>query len=72
VFDSIEPMDASIAHFNAKLAGYNPEALAGLKRIFWEGYEHWDTLLEERAAASGRLVLSDFTKNAIAAFKQKA
>lgn len=72
VFDSIEQMDAYIAHFTAKLAGYNPEALAGLKRIFWEGYEHWDTLLEERAAASGRLVLSDFTKNAIAAFKQKA
>jgi methylglutaconyl-CoA hydratase len=72
VFDSIEQMDEYIAHFTAKLAGYNPEALAGLKRIFWEGYEHWDVLLEERAAASGRLVLSDFTKNAIAAFKQKA
>ena len=72
VFDSIGQLDAYIAHFTEILAGYNPEAMAELKRIFWEGTENWDTLLEERAAISGRLVLSDFTKNAIAAFKNKA
>ncbi len=42
-----------------------------MKKIFWKGTEHWETLLFERAAISGRLVLSDFTKNAIAAFKAK-
>jgi len=42
-----------------------------LKNIFWEGTQHWDQLLTERAAISGRLVLSDFTRNAIAAFKAK-
>jgi methylglutaconyl-CoA hydratase len=42
-----------------------------LKRIFWEGTENWDTLLLERAAMSGKLVLSDFTVNAIQAFKAK-
>jgi methylglutaconyl-CoA hydratase len=43
-----------------------------LKRIFWQGTEHWDNLLVERAGISGRLVLSDFTRNAIAKFKAKA
>jgi methylglutaconyl-CoA hydratase len=43
-----------------------------LKKIFWQGTEHWDSLLSERAAISGRLVLSDFTRNAISAFKAKA
>jgi methylglutaconyl-CoA hydratase len=42
-----------------------------MKRIFWKGTEHWDKLLVERAAISGRLVLSDFTKNAIAKFKTR-
>ena len=42
-----------------------------LKKTFWEGTENWDKLLAERAAVSGKLVLSDFTKNAIAAFKSK-
>ncbi|MBK7409322.1 MAG: enoyl-CoA hydratase/isomerase family protein [Saprospirales bacterium] len=71
VFDTVEQLDAYIAHFTEILASYNPEAMAELKRIFWAGAEHWDTLLEERAGISGRLVLSDFTKNAIAAFKQR-
>ena len=72
VFDTLEQLDAYVAHFTEMLASYNPEALLELKRIFWTGTEHWDELLEERAGISGRLVLSDFTKNAIAAFKQKS
>lgn len=71
VFDTIEQLDAYIDHFTKQLAAFNPEAMAELKKIFWQGTEHWDTLLQERAAISGRLVLSEFTKNAIAAFKQR-
>jgi methylglutaconyl-CoA hydratase len=67
VFDTVEQLDAYIAHFCANLAKYSPEALVELKTIFWQGTEHWDTLLSERAAISGRLSLSDFTKKAIAA-----
>lgn len=52
-----------------RLSHANPEAIAQLKGIFWEGTEHWDTLLPKRAAMSGRLVLSDFTRLAIAKFK---
>lgn len=71
VFDSIEEMDAHILELAGKLANSNPEAMAELKKIFWSGTENWDQLLTERAAISGRLVLSDFTKNAINAFKSK-
>ncbi len=69
VFEDIESMDAACAALAEKLAGSNPEAMAHLKRIFWAGTEHWDELLTERAAISGELVLSDFTRNAIASFK---
>jgi methylglutaconyl-CoA hydratase len=69
VFDSAEEMDVAVDRLAGDLAQSNPEAMANLKRVLWEGTEHWDTLLAERAAVSGRLVLSDFTRSAIAAFK---
>lgn len=71
IFDSIEAMDDAIDVLANKLAQSNPEAMSMLKKVFWEGTEHWDTLLSERAAMSGKLVLSDFTRNAINAFKKK-
>lgn len=71
IFDSIEAMDEAIATLADKLSNSNPEAMALLKQIFWEGTEHWDDLLTERAAMSGKLVLSEFTVNAISAFKKK-
>lgn len=70
VFDSEEQLDAYLAHFTGQLCSYSTEALAELKKVFWQGTEHWDTLLHERAAVSGRLALSDFTKKAIADFKK--
>lgn len=70
-FDTVDQLDAYLDHFTAQLCAYNPEALVELKKIFWENTEHWDTLLAERAAVSGRLALSDFAKNAIAVFKNK-
>jgi len=71
VFDSIETMDEAIEALAEQLAKSNPEAMAMLKQIFWEGTENWNDLLIQRAAMSGKLVLSDFTKNAIGAFKSK-
>lgn len=71
VFETIEEMDSAIDATAQKLSTSNPEAMRLLKGVFWEGTEHWDTLLEERAAMSGKLVLSDFTRNAISAFKKK-
>lgn len=71
-FESVEELDAAVQAFAAKLAAYNPEALAALKQVLWEGTEHWDSLLAQRAAISGRLVLSDFTRQAIQQFKSAA
>ena len=71
VFDSTEEMDNEINKLATTLSQSNPEAMQGLKKIMWNGTEHWDTLLMERAQSSGKLVLSDFTKNAIAKFKTK-
>ena len=71
VFDTTEEMDAEIEKLASTLSQSNPEAMEGLKKIMWEGADHWDTLLMERAESSGKLVLSDFTKNAIEKFKAK-
>lgn len=71
VHPNVASMDESISRLSNVLAHSNPEAMAELKKTFWAGTEHWPTLLKQRAAISGKLVLSDFTKNAIASFKSK-
>jgi len=71
IFDSVDEMDEGIAKLANTLASSNPEAMQMLKKVFWEGTEHWDDLLLDRAAMSGKLVLSDFTRNAINKFKKK-
>ena len=71
VFDSAEEMDNAVNEFANKLAAYNPEAMAEMKKVFWQGTDHWDELLSERAKTSGKLVLSDFTRNFIQKFKNK-
>ncbi len=70
--DTAEGMDDSINRLATTLAKSHPAAMQEMKQIFWKGTEHWDTLLLERAAISGRLILSEFSKNFIAAFKKKA
>ncbi|UOK42610.1 MULTISPECIES: enoyl-CoA hydratase/isomerase family protein [Flavobacterium] len=69
VFESIEAMDEAVQKFAEHLCTYNPEAMMEMKKIFWRGTDDWDTLLAERAAISGRLVLSDFTKETLKKFK---
>ena len=61
-------LDSTTDALATRLAASNPEAMALMKSAFWAGTEHWDTLLEQRAAMSGTLVLSDFTRRALAAF----
>ncbi|WP_081208277.1 enoyl-CoA hydratase/isomerase family protein [Salegentibacter sediminis] len=70
VFESIKDLDKEMELFTEKLASYNPEALLEMKQILWKDTSHWEELLSERAAISGELVLSEFTKNALAKFKK--
>ncbi|MBK6521792.1 MAG: enoyl-CoA hydratase/isomerase family protein [Sphingobacteriaceae bacterium] len=72
LFDNVADMDKNIEALATKLAASNPEAMSMLKKVMWEGTENWDNLLIERAGMSGKLVLSEFTINAINKFKAKA
>lgn len=71
VLENVSDLDKELDLFVSKLASYNPEALSEMKKVLWEGTENWDTLLYERAGISGKLVLSDFTVNALNQFKKK-
>lgn len=71
IFDDAVAMDAEVEALVSRLLTKSSAAMMGLKRIFWEGTEHWDTLLAERAAVSGELILSQEAKDAINAFKKK-
>lgn len=70
VLETTELLDATVSDFATKLASYNLDALTEMKSIIWEGTENWETLLEERAAITGKLVLSDFTRKALEQFKK--
>jgi methylglutaconyl-CoA hydratase len=69
--DDQQSLDGAVDALAVTLATSNPEAMAELKRVFWAGTDQWDALLDTRASMSGRMVLSEFTRNAIARFKAK-
>jgi methylglutaconyl-CoA hydratase len=71
VHETVENMDESIFRLANHLAHSNPEAMAEIKKMLWHGTAHWDELLRENAAISGKLALSAFTKKAIEKFKGK-
>ena len=70
IYASLTELDSAVNALSQKLAKSSPEAMAELKRVFWQGTESWDQLLDERAGVSGRLVLSDFTRSYIAGFSK--
>ena len=70
VFDSTKQLDESVKDLAQKLASYNPEAVQQVKKVFWQGTDNWNSLLEEQAEISGKLVLSEFTKKALEKFKK--
>ena len=65
VFEDIESLDEGVQALADYLLSKNPEAQSMLKKVFWEGTEHWDDLLLKRAEMSGQLVLSDYTKDVL-------
>ncbi|SFI75484.1 enoyl-CoA hydratase/isomerase family protein [Olleya namhaensis] len=68
VFDTVEALDDAVLALATKLASYNPEALLELKRVLWQDTNEWSVLLIERAEISGKLVLSDFTKQKLKSY----
>ena len=71
-FDSLAALDSGVSSVATTLAAANPDAVRRIKAMTWAGTDDWPRLLEERAAMSGTLVLSDYTRNAIAKFSAKA
>ena len=71
VSETTEEMDAEVDALCEKIATSHDKATKELKKIFWEGTEHWDNLLSERAKISGELILSNFSKQSIAKIKGK-
>lgn len=71
VHADIHSVDHAVNELALSLSTSNPSAMLEMKKVFWQGTDHWDQLLNERAAISGRLVLSDFTRKAIEKFKKK-
>ena len=71
VHSTIEDVDAAVLKLATTLANSSPDAMKELKTVFWKGTENWDQLLVERAGISGKLILSDFSRNAIEKFKAK-
>jgi len=65
VHPDIAALDAALEKRVAALVSSNPEAMAQLKRVFWEGTEGWEAQLEARAEMSGTLVLSEFTSRVV-------
>ncbi|MFD2552561.1 enoyl-CoA hydratase/isomerase family protein [Bizionia sediminis] len=69
VYENTQALDEAVHQTAQLLCTYNPEAMAEMKKVFWTGTSNWDALLAERAATSGRLVLSEFTKEKLKGFK---
>lgn len=71
VFETTQELDKELDFFTHKMSGYNPEGLMEWKKVLWENTDHWQSLLTQRAAITGKLALSEFTKNALSKFKNK-
>jgi methylglutaconyl-CoA hydratase len=71
VFDNVPQLDAYTTDLATRLSLFSLQAMQQLKKVLWENTEHWDELLQTRAMISGELILSDFSKQAIAKFKTK-
>lgn len=71
LYSTTDELDEAVSRLANTLLHSSNEAMKEMKKICWIGTEHWDKLLIERAAISGRLVISSFTREAIAKFKIK-
>jgi methylglutaconyl-CoA hydratase len=69
--DDVPSLDAAVDAHAKRLAAANPEAMREMKRVFWRETDGWEALMSERAALSGRMVLSDFTRDALARFRAR-
>lgn len=70
IYPDIPSLDTAVDTLASTLEKSSPDAMRELKAICWAGTESWDQLLAERAAISGRLILSTYSREALARFKR--
>ncbi|MFM1879493.1 MAG: hypothetical protein RLZZ241_2359 [Bacteroidota bacterium] len=71
IYPNRNALDLQAHSFATQLATYTAASLQSLKSALWENTEHWETLLFERAALTGKLALSETTQNILKKFKEK-
>lgn len=65
IFDTIQEMDNFLKEFLNTLVKRNRKTQYELKRLFWEGTDHWDKLLEEKSEITAQLALDETAQKAI-------
>ncbi|MCX6181618.1 MAG: enoyl-CoA hydratase/isomerase family protein [Bacteroidetes bacterium] len=70
IYESEEKLDEELTALLKNLSASSVVATKKIKEMLWEGTSHWTSLLPERAAISGELVLSDQTKEILSQFKK--
>ena len=71
VSHTIEQMDEEIFSFLQKLSSRSSDALALIKKVSWEGTEHFSELMPERIHMSASLILEDSAKQNIEKIKER-
>jgi methylglutaconyl-CoA hydratase len=66
---TFEGMEEAVEQRSLILSHGNLQSMIEFKKVLWQGTEHWDKLLFERAGISGKLAMSNYTKQAIQQFK---
>lgn len=71
VSENIEMMDEEINKFLQKLSTRSADALSLIKKVSWEGTEHFEQLMPERILMSASLILEDSAKKNIEKIKER-
>lgn len=71
VSENIAEMDRKLEVFLQSIAGRSEDALALIKKVSWEGTEHFAELMPERIHMSASLILEDSAKRNINAIKER-
>lgn len=71
VSDSIEEMDGKLNHFLTTLSKRSEDALALIKKVSWEGTEHFEELMPSRIHMSASLILEDSAKKNIEKIREQ-
>ncbi len=71
VSSTIAEMDTELHNFLEKLSHRSSDALALIKKVSWEGTEHFESLMPERIHMSASLILEDSAKKNIEMIKER-